>query len=88
MALIAPLASASYDNGLFFGVKGFAAAILGGLGNPIGAIVGGILIGVIEAFSAGYLASAYKDAIALVLLIGILVLRPAGLLGGAQVKRV
>ncbi|MGE0725598.1 MAG: branched-chain amino acid ABC transporter permease [Alphaproteobacteria bacterium] len=87
-ALIAPLASASYDNGLFFGVKGFAAAILGGLGSPIGAILGGVLIGVIEAFSAGYIASAYKDAVALLLLIVMLLLRPSGLFGVPQVKRV
>lgn len=87
-ALIAPLASASYDNGLFFGIKGFAAAILGGLGNPLGAILGGILIGVIEAVSAGYIASAYKDAVALVLLIAMLLLRPSGLIGGLQIKRV
>jgi branched-chain amino acid transport system permease protein len=87
-ALIAPLASASYDNGLFFGIKGFAAAILGGLGNPIGAILGGILIGTIESFSAGYIASAYKDAIALLLLIAMLLFWPSGLFGSAQVKRV
>ena len=86
--LIAPLASASYDNGLFFGIKGFAAAILGGLGSPIGAIVGGILIGTIEAFSAGYVASGYKDAIALLLLIAMLLLRPSGIFGATQLKRV
>ena len=86
--LLAPLASASYDNGLFFGVKGFAAAILGGLGSPIGAIVGGILIGTIESVSAGYLASAYKDAVALVLLIIMLLVWPSGLFGAPQLKRV
>jgi branched-chain amino acid transport system permease protein len=87
-ALIAPLASASYDIGLFFGIKGFAAAILGGLGNPIGAIVGGVLIGTIESLSAGYVASAYKDAIALALLIIMLLLRPSGIFGSPQLKRV
>ncbi len=86
--LLAPLASASYDNGLFFGIKGFAAAILGGLGNPIGAIVGGVLIGTIESLSAGYLASAYKDATALVLLIAMLLVWPSGLFGAPQLKRV
>jgi branched-chain amino acid transport system permease protein len=80
-ALLAPVASAHYDNGIFLGVKGFAAAILGGLGNPVGAVVGGLILGLTESLTAGYLSSVYKDAVSLVLLLVILLSRPQGLLG-------
>lgn len=80
-ALLAPVASAHYDNGIFLGIKGFAAAILGGLGNPVGAVAGGLLIGLTESLTAGYVSSVYKDAVSLVLLLAILLLRPQGLLG-------
>lgn len=87
-ALIAPIASANYDSGLFFGLKGFAAAVLGGLGSPIGAVVGGLLLGLVESLTAGYLSSSYKDALALSLLIVMLLVRPSGLLGSKVVNRV
>lgn len=80
-ALLAPVASAHYDNGMSLGIKGFAAAILGGLGNPVGAVVGGLILGLTESLTAGYLSSSYKDAVALILLLAILLLRPQGLLG-------
>lgn len=79
--LLAPLASASYDNGIFLGIKGFAAAILGGIGNPVGAVIGGLVLGLAEAVAAGYISSIYKDAITLSLLLVILLLRPQGLIG-------
>lgn len=87
-ALIAPLASAHYTSGLFFGLKGFSAAVLGGVGSPIGAVVGGLSLGVIESLAAGYVSSGWKDAIALSLLIVVLLLKPTGLLGARNVKRV
>lgn len=80
-ALLAPVASAHYDNGIFLGIKGFAAAILGGLGSPVGAVVGGLILGLTEALTAGYISSVYKDAVSLVLLLLILLLRPQGLIG-------
>lgn len=80
-ALLAPVASAHYDNGIFLGVKGFAAAILGGLGSPLGAVVGGLILGLTESLTAGYVSSVYKDAVSLVLLLAILLLRPQGLFG-------
>lgn len=86
--LIAPMASANYQNGIFLGLKGFAAAILGGIGNPLGAIIGGLLIGLMEALSAGYIDSSYKDAVAFLVLLILLILRPGGLLGTVEVKRV
>jgi branched-chain amino acid transport system permease protein len=79
--LLAPVASAHYDNGIFLGIKGFAAAILGGLGSPLGAVVGGLILGLTESLTAGYISSVYKDAVSLVLLLVILLVRPQGLIG-------
>ena len=85
--LVTPLTSMSYDAGLMLGLKGFAAAILGGYGSALGAVVGGLLLGVFESLGAGLISSAYKDAIAFLILLMILFLRPAGLLGSVRVRR-
>lgn len=86
--LIAPIAYASYDAGTMLGLKGFVAATLGGLGSGTGAIVGGILLGLAEAMTAGYLSSAYKDATAFVLILAVLFFIPQGLLGKKSTERV
>lgn len=65
-------------------MKGFVACIIGGFGNPLGAALGGLLLGVLEALSSGYLSSGYKNAIAFVLLLAFLFFRPGGLLGSAE----
>ena len=70
------------------GLKGFAAAILGGLGSSYGAVAGGIALGVIEAMSAGYISSAYKDAVAFVIILGVLFFMPSGLFGTKRTERV
>ena len=62
-------------------VKGFAVLILGGLGSIPGAIVGGLVLGITEALAAGFLSSAYKDVIAFVVMILVLLFRPQGLMG-------
>ncbi|MEM5788000.1 MAG: branched-chain amino acid ABC transporter permease [Syntrophobacteraceae bacterium] len=85
--LVTPITSMSYDAGLMLGLKGFSAAILGGYGSVPGAVAGGLLLGVIESLGAGLISSAYKDAIAFLLLLAILFIRPAGLLGNIHVKR-
>jgi branched-chain amino acid transport system permease protein len=85
--LVTPLISMSYDAGLMLGLKGFAAAILGGYGSTPGAVVGGLLLGILEALGAGLISSAYKDAIAFVILLAILFVRPAGILGSMRVRR-
>jgi branched-chain amino acid transport system permease protein len=74
--------------GIMPGIKAFAAAVLGGIGNIPGAVVGGLLIGVIEAFVGGSSFSSYRDAIAFVILVLILLFRPAGLLGKSQAEKV
>jgi branched-chain amino acid transport system permease protein len=79
--IVAPIALTQYDSGIALGIKGFVACVIGGLGHPSGAAVGGLLLGVLEAFAAGLLSSGYKNAIAFVLLLGFLFLRPGGLLG-------
>lgn len=70
-----------YDMSLLYGLKAFIAAILGGIGNIPGAMIGGVLLGVIEALGAAYISVAWKDAIAFFVLILILIFRPTGLLG-------
>ncbi|HEY5997510.1 MAG TPA: branched-chain amino acid ABC transporter permease, partial [Candidatus Deferrimicrobiaceae bacterium] len=81
--ILAPITLTSYDVGILLGIKGFAACILGGLGNPFGAVAGGLIIGVLESLGAGFLSSGYKDAIAFVILLALLFLRPSGLFGKA-----
>ncbi len=86
--LVTPITLTSYDAGTLLALKAFAAAMLGGIGSPVGAVLGGILLGLIEAFSAGYLSSQYKDAVAFVVILIVLLARPQGLLGRAGVERV
>jgi branched-chain amino acid transport system permease protein len=86
--LITPNALTSYDVGTLLALKGFAAAMLGGIGSPLGAVVGGLLIGMIEALAAGYLSSNYKDAVAFLIILVVLVTIPQGLFGRATVERV
>ncbi len=70
------------------GLKAFTAAVIGGIGNLPGAVVGGLAIGLAESFTIGYVSSTFSDAIVFVLLIGIMILRPSGLLGRATVQKV
>jgi len=86
--LIAPITLTSYDVGVMLGLKGFAAAILGGLGSGIGAVIGGLVLGIAETMSAGYLSSAYKDAIAFVIILAVLFFMPNGLFGKRGGERV
>lgn len=70
-----------FTMGWVYGLKAFTAAILGGIGNIPGAMLGGFLLGVTEALAAGYVALAWKDAVAFLVLILILIIRPTGILG-------
>lgn len=86
--LVAPITFTAWDVGVMLGLKGFAAAILGGLGSGPGAVLGGLLLGLAEALAAGYISSAYKDVIAFVIILAVLVLMPGGLLGRRAAERV
>ncbi|MDO8949948.1 MAG: branched-chain amino acid ABC transporter permease [Actinomycetota bacterium] len=85
---VAPLTQTAFDVGSRAGLKGFAAAILGGLGNPIAAVVGGLVLGLLESLSVAFISSTYKDAISLVVLLAVLFLRPQGLLGKSRREKV
>jgi branched-chain amino acid transport system permease protein len=78
----------SFTMGWTYGMKAFTAAILGGIGNIPGAMVGGLILGVVEALGAGYVSIAWKDALAFVVLILILIVRPSGLLGERVAEKV
>lgn len=86
--LIAPISLTYSSVGVMLGLKGFCAAILGGLGNPMGAIAGGLIVGVSEAMTAGYLSSAYKDAVAFLIILFVLVASPGGVFGARTTERV
>jgi len=82
--LIAPLTLGVYDMGTMLGLKGFSAAIIGGLGSLMGGVLGGLLLGLVESFTSGLISSGYRDAVAFLLLLLVLFLRPQGLVGGRQ----
>lgn len=86
--LTTPITLTQFDVGITLGMKGFCAAILGGLSSPFGSIAGGLILGLAEALSGGYLSSAYQDAVAFILIIAMLLLRPNGLFAGRVIERV
>lgn len=86
--LITPITLTSYDAGTLLALKGFAAAMLGGMGNPLGAVAGGLLLGLLEALAAGYISSTYKDAFAFIVILVVLFAMPQGLFGRRAVERV
>ena len=71
----------AYDSGELLGLKGFVAAIMGGMNSAVGAVVGGLALGILESLGAGFISSGYKDAIAFIMLFVILAMRLSGLLG-------
>ena len=86
--LATPITLTAYNVGIGFALKGFAGAMLGGMGNPKGALAGGFLIGLIEALTAGYLSSTYKEAAAFVVILLVLFFMPQGLFGRKSTERV
>jgi branched-chain amino acid transport system permease protein len=85
--VIVPITLCGYDVGTMLGLKGFCAAVLGGLGSSPGSILGGFLLGILEALGAGLISSGFKDAIAFFVLLLVLFVRPSGLLGPKEIKR-
>ncbi len=86
--LIAPITFFTYNAGVMLGLKGFSAAILGGMGNPMGAVAGGLMLGLLESIGAGLISSGYKDAIAFIIILLVLFFRPSGLFGKSAWERV
>ena len=77
-----------FNMGFLIGLKAFTAAVLGGIGNIPGAMLGGCILGLLETFAAGYISSEWKDVFVFSILIAVLVLRPTGLLGERVVEKV
>ena len=86
--IVAPLTMTSYDVGVMLGLKGFCAAIIGGMSGGLATVLGGILLGTLESLGAGLISSGYKDAIAFIILLLILFVRPQGLFKKADTERV
>jgi branched-chain amino acid transport system permease protein len=84
--IIAPITLMEYDRGAALGIKGFSTAIVGGVGNSSGAVVAGLMIGILESFFAGFISSGYKDAFAFLIMLLVLFVRPGGLLGRYEVE--
>lgn len=86
-AAVSPLVSLQFDTGRFFTNAGFIAVALGGMGSFFGAVVGGLALGLVEQLAAGYISSVFAPTISFVLLLGVLVWRPRGMLG-ARARRI
>lgn len=86
-AVMSPITYSQYDNGTALAIKGFTVAIMGGLGNSPGALAAGLMLGIIEAFSISVLPLAFKDAVAITILLLILFIRPHGLFGSSEAAR-
>ncbi|OGS33947.1 MAG: ABC transporter permease [Elusimicrobia bacterium RIFOXYB2_FULL_49_7] len=85
--ILSPITQTQYDCGTSLAIKGFATAVLGGLGNSTAAVTAGLLLGLLETFSIIVLPLAYKDAVSIALLLIILFVRPSGLFGNADTGR-
>ena len=86
--IVTPVTLTIYDAGTMLGLKGFAAAVTGGLGNTFGGIAGRLVLGLLEAFGGGLIGSEFKDVAAFVLLLLLLFLRPRGLFARGESERV
>ena len=85
--LVAPIMSLQFDTGQFFTISGFVAVAIGGMASFAGSIVGGLLLGIAEQFAAFYVSSVFANTLALLLLLVVLILRPAGLFASGPARR-
>ncbi|MEW6263848.1 MAG: branched-chain amino acid ABC transporter permease [Thermodesulfobacteriota bacterium] len=85
--MVTPITLMEYDRGPMLALKGFGAAVLGGLGHGYGAVAAGFILGILEALGAGLISSGYKDAVSLIILLVVLFYKPSGLFGRAEIAR-
>jgi branched-chain amino acid transport system permease protein len=85
--MVTPITLMDYDRGPMLALKGFGAAVLGGLGNGYGAVAAGFILGILEALGAGLISSGYKDAVSLIILLLVLFYKPSGLFGSAEAAK-
>ena len=85
--VVCPITQTQYGIGAGLAIKGFTVAILGGLGNSLASVAAGLVLGVVESFSVSLMPTAYKDAVAVTVLLAILFVRPSGLFGAAEATR-
>jgi branched-chain amino acid transport system permease protein len=86
--VVTPISLMEYDRGAMLAVKGFGAAVLGGLGSFPGAVMGGLILGAVESLGAGLISSGYKDAFALIVLLIVLFFRPSGIFGNIEISKI
>jgi len=86
--VMTPITLTHFELGVPLALKGFAAAIVGGLTSPFGAIIGGLILGLVEALAGGYISTTYQEVVAFVIIVGTLLIRPQGLFGSNAVERV
>jgi branched-chain amino acid transport system permease protein len=86
--VVTPISLMEYDRGAMLAIKGFGAAVLGGLGSFPGAVIGGLILGAIESLGAGLISSGYKDAFALIVLMFVLFYKPSGIFGDIEVSKI
>lgn len=82
--VLTPMTMMSFDRGTPLAVKGFCATVLGGLGNPVGTVVAGLFLGLVESYVTALISSHYKDVIALIILLFVLFVKPSGLFTRAE----
>jgi len=82
--VLTPMTLMSFERGTPLALKGFCAIVVGGLGNPVGTVIAGISLGLIESYVTGLVSSHYKDVIALLILIVVLVIKPTGLFSKSE----
>jgi branched-chain amino acid transport system permease protein len=85
--VVSPITYTQYNIGTGLAIKGFTVAVLGGLGNSMAAVAAGFILGVLESFSIWVMPTAYKDAIAISILLAIMFVRPSGLFGNREASR-
>jgi branched-chain amino acid transport system permease protein len=86
--LVTPAYLAKFDMGVSLGMKAFLAAIIGGFNSSRGAMLGGLIVGICENLAGAYISAEYKEAVALVLFLLIILVKPNGLLGKAEQRKV